>query len=229
MDSYFKTKRLTLLALLVGLTYAFLIVNTVIKEWDSFQIGWHEGAQGDNFQVNGNVSKRVPNRSYYLSLTPKNSIYNYPDSLVNQLDQTTVQAQNHETIVLGSSGLTSRSSGWYGLFLFIFGIIIFATYIVIPFHFYKLIGWIQKDIIFENEIIRLSRWLGIELLIVYFGNVLFNYISYKINTSIFSFSEYDINMHSMDAIWLLFGTVVLLIGEILSKALVLKEEQKLTI
>jgi hypothetical protein len=54
-------------------------------------------------------------------------------------------------------------------------------------------------------------------------------MDYRINISIFSFTDYKIVMGYMDGIWLLFGIVVLLIAEILSKALALKEEQELTI
>lgn len=88
---------------------------------------------------------------------------------------------------------------------------------------------IDRTVFFEKENIGLLRSLGIELLIVYLGNVLLNFMDYKINISIFSFSDYKIAMGYTDGIWLLFGIVVLIIAEILSKALVLKKEQELTI
>ena len=106
---------------------------------------------------------------------------------------------------------------------------IFPIYVIIPFHFYRLIALIHRNIIFDKAIIRLIRWLGVDLLVIYFGNVLYNYISYRINNSVFSFAQYDIGMSSTDAIWLLFGVVVLLTAEILSRALAIKEEQELTI
>jgi len=106
---------------------------------------------------------------------------------------------------------------------------IVTTYVVIPFHFFRFMSLIKKNIFFEKENIRLLRRLGTELVIVYFGMVLFNFLNYKLNASLFSFSEYQLKMDSIDSIWLLFGIVVLLIAEILSKAKVLKEEQELTI
>jgi hypothetical protein len=54
-------------------------------------------------------------------------------------------------------------------------------------------------------------------------------VNYKINCSLFSFAEYDLVMDSMDGILLLFGIILLIIAEILSKAQALKEEQELTI
>lgn len=99
----------------------------------------------------------------------------------------------------------------------------------IPIHFYRIISLIKKNIIFERVTIRLLIWMGFELLIIYFGNVLFNYMVHQINCTLFSFSEYEIVIRPFDPIWLLLGIVVLLIAEILSKARVLKEEQELTI
>lgn len=122
-----------------------------------------------------------------------------------------------------------KSAMVYVVFKTLFACIVTITYFLIAVHFLRLIGSFKKEFIFEKKNIRLLRWLGFELLIVYFGNVLFNFFHYKINCTVFSFSEYEIVMDSVEDIWLLFGIVVLLAAEVILKALVIKEEQEFTI
>jgi hypothetical protein len=115
------------------------------------------------------------------------------------------------------------------IFMSFLAILLLIVLIRIPIHFYKLIGLIKKEFIFELESIRLLRWLGLELWIVYFGCLLGICIDHKINCSLFSFSKYEIMSGSVDPIWLLLGIIAFLIAEIFYKAMVLKEEQELTI
>lgn len=228
MWTLFKTKKLSTLAILAGLTYAFLIISTFVDGWDDFQTGFHDGAQTAKYNSNGKDSENKPLDSYSFLVKSKNGFASYPDSLVNLKSNTTIKSKCQKVIVLSSSDSHS-STRIYNFLMSIFGFLIFANYILIPIQFYRLMGLIQKNILFERENIRLLRWLGIELLIVYFGNVLFNYMSHQMDCSLFSFSEYEIVMESADGIWLLFGIVALLIAEIFTKALVIKEEQELTI
>ena len=228
MLTFLKTKKLSILVILAGLTYAFLVFNTLFNSWDDFKTGWNEGAQNTAYDSSGKIKEDKPLGSFYLSVKPKNGVSSFPDSLVNQKTNMVIKSKYRKTIVLGPSD-SHKSAMVYVLFKSLFALIVTITYVIIAIHFYKLIGSFKKEFIFEQKNIRLLRWLGFELLIVYFGNVLFNFFHYKINCSIFSFSEYEIVMDSADDIWLLFGIVVLLAAEVLSKALVLKEEQELTI
>lgn len=227
MKNYFRTKKLNILAILAGLTYAFMVVNTFVNDWDDILIGFRDGweAAGDNV----NDTEFKPSRNFHLLLRTKNDVFSYPDSIVNLKDHAFLKTKNEKVVALNSFSSKAKYSGWHGFFIGVISMVVGITYFVIPFHFYKFIGWIKTNIIFERENIRLIRCLGIELLIVYFGNVLVNFLSYKSALSLFSFSEYEIQMHSMDAIWLLFGIIVLLVAEILSRAIALKEEQELTI
>lgn len=224
MKNYFRTKKLNILAILAGLTYAFMVVNTFVNDWDDFLLGFREGYEAAD--KSNRLSECEPNRNYHLLLRTKNDVFSYPDSIINQKDHVFLKTKNEEVIVLNPK---SNYSLWYGFFMGVIVCVVSITYLVIPFHFYTFIGWIKKNVIFERENIRLIRCLGIELLIIYFGNVMFNFLNYKKHLSLFSFSEYEIQMDSMDAIWLLFGIVVLLVAEILSRAIALKEEQELTI
>lgn len=227
MKNYYRTKRLSLLVTLLGITYGFLIGNTFISDWDNIKRSFMEGAERASSMGPGSIVKK--SKSYHLSLKLKDGIAAYPDSMLNLKNHTILPSINKNVIAFNPPQKRSIHSLWAGTLSFVLALLVLITYILIPFHFYRLIGLIKKGIIFERENIRLIRYLGIELLIIYFGNVLFNFLSYKNDLSLFSFSNYEIQMDSMDAIWLLFGIVVLLVAEILSRAIALKEEQELTI
>ena len=222
MKTIFKTKRLSILTILAGLTYAFLVISSFIDGTDDFKRGL-EGARENNMKNSLGKSQDY----YYLNLKPKIA-NNFPDSLVNTKDNKEIRLISNSVITIESYDLPT-SAKWYQAFQILLFFLLLIIYIVIPIQFYRFISLINENIFFEKENIRLLRWLGFELLIVYFGNVLYNFTDYKINSSLFSFSEYKLVMDYFDGIWLLFGIVVLLIAEILSKALALKEEQELTI
>jgi len=222
MRTIFETKRLGILTILAGLTYAFLVISSFIDGADDFKRGL-EGARENN--KNSSLDKSQD--YYYLNLKPKN-VSNLPDSLINTKENKEIRLMSNSVITIESYDLPT-SAKWYTAFQILLAFLLLIIYIVIPIQFYRFISLISKNIFFEKENIRLLRWLGFELLIVYFGNVLYNFTNYKINSSLFSFSDYELVMDYFDGIWLLFGVVVLMIAEILSKALALKEEQELTI
>ncbi len=222
MATIFKTKRLSILTLLAGLTYAFLVISSFVIGADDFKRGYEGATKSDVYVSSGNNPDY-----YYLNLKPKN-VSNLTDSLVNMKDNRVIRLMSNSVITIDSYKL-STSAKWYQAFQIILAFLLLIIYITIPIHFYRFIILINENVFFEKENISLLRRLGFELLIVYFGNVLYNFTNYKINSSLFSFSEYKLVMDYFDGIWLLFGIVVLLIAEILAKALILKEDQKLTI
>lgn len=227
MWTYFKTKKLSILAILAGLTYSFMIVAYFYDGWDDFQMGFSDATQSEVHNKWGDVIGHKPVESYSFFVKPKKGFSSYPDSLVNLKTNKFIKTKYSEMIVLvpKSNSLPIVSEVFIGLL----AILICIVFIRIPIHFYRLMGLIEKEFIFERKSIRLLRWLSIELLIVYFGSVLFSYFVHQSNCSLFAFSEYNIVVGFVDPLWLLLGIVVLLIAEILSKTLVIKEEQELTI
>jgi len=228
MLNYFKSKKLSILAILAGLTYTFLILSTFYNDWDDLQMNFNEGHLNAEYNSSGHVNGYKVVQSYSFFVKPKKGFASFPDSLVNLKTNNSVKTKYTELIVLGPEDLDSPKVLNTIITTILAFLVLIAT-IRIPIHFYRIISLIKKNIIFEKETIRLLIWLGFELLIIYFGNVLFNYMVHQINCSLFSFSEYEIVIRPFDPIWLLLGIVVLLIAEILSKARVLKEEQELTI
>ena len=228
MWKYFKTKKLTILALLAGLTYAFMMVNSFASEWDIWQISFNEKALGAEYNKWGDVIGHHPIESHLFLVKPTIGFASFPDSLVNLVDNQTIKAQYREMVVLVPPSKPKFSTGELIVLIFLV-IILFIVSIRIPIHFYKFIGLIKRELIYERKSIQLLRWLGFELLINYLGGFLIIYMFHQIVRSLFRFSDYEIAMGSMDPIWLFLGIVVLLIAEILSKGLAIREEQELTI
>lgn len=221
MWNYFKKQKIGILSILVGLTYAFLVANMFIDGWDEVRPTIQSWQSAD--------PKTVTSEVHFLTLRPKNGINNFPDSLVNLTNNQTLRMQLRKMAVLiPSSNLESAPTALYFLLSSLFVIAFFR----IPYHLYKILNLMKNNRVFDRKNISLLRWLGAELLTIYFvmvlnssvGSNLYGFYSIPVNLS-----NYDIVKTSVDPICLLLGIIAFLIAEIFSKALVLKEEQELTI
>ena len=228
MWMYLKSKKLTILALLAGLTYAFLIVNIFVKDWDDWQISFNEKTLGEVHNKWGDVIGQKPVESILLQIKSISGFASFPDSMVNLVDNQKLKVKYGQVIVLRPPIKQKFSTGELVILTFLV-IILFIVSICIPIHFYKLISLIKRELIYERKSIHLLRWIGLELLVNYLGGFLILYMFHQIVSSQFRFSNYEIKMVYMDPIWLFLGIVVLLIAEILSKGLAIREEQELTI
>lgn len=228
MWNYFKTNRLTILAILAGITYVYLIVNTVTSDWDSWKMAFNEGALGAEYNKWGDVVEHHPVESHQLFIRAKNGYTNFPDSIVNLTDNQIIKARYNEVIVLTSSKEFKHSTV-IKIIATITSFMLAVVLILIPVHFYKIIGLIKRGILFDRFNVRLLRKLGVELLLVYVGVMIILYVMHQETSAQFRFSDYEIVAETMDPIWILLGIITFIIAEILSKAVTLKEEQELTI
>jgi hypothetical protein len=231
MWTFLKTKRITILALLAGLAYAFMFFNSFASEWDDWQLSFNQKSLSAKYNKWGDVIgyNPVEMESYRFSVEPIKGFASFPDSLVNLATNQVIKAKYREMIVIGPATKTPTSSKIQNVFIVILAFLMLVASIGIPIHFYKLIGLLQKGFIFERKSIHLLRWLGFQLLFIYLAGILFLYLEHQISCSLFRFSDYEIAMGKMDPIWLFLGIVVLLLAEVFSKALSLKEDQELTI
>lgn len=228
MLNYFKTKRLTVLAVLAGFTYAFLLFNTFASDWDNWKISFNERALGAEYNKWGDVIGHHKVESHQLFIKAKEGFSSFPDSIVNLTDNKTLKAKYNDIVVITAPSERKVTTGTSIVLTIVFFLMVFIT-ILIPIHFYKFIGLIKRDLIYDRKNISLLRKLGFELLVIYFGGIIVIALFHKEKSSLFRFSDYEIVSPSMDAIWLMLGIVALMVAEILSKAIVLKEEQELTI
>lgn len=228
MLKYFKTNRLAILSILAGMTYVFLIVTTFTSDWDGWKITFNERALGAEYNKWGDVVGHHPVESHELYIRAKNGYASFPDSLVNLSDNQVIKARYNYVTVLTSPKEFKHSTPT-AIITTVLLFMIVVSLILIPIHFYKLIGLIKKDIIFDRFNVRLIRKLGVELLFVYVGVMFILYLHHQETSTQFKFSDYEVVAETMDPIWILLSIIAFIIAEILSKAVTLKEEQELTI
>ena len=87
----------------------------------------------------------------------------------------------------------------------------------------------MHEVVFDKKNIRYLRKIAVLLIAYYIVDFITNYISYRMNVSLFDFIDYKILREPTDIIWLLLGVVLLLFAEILTKGSKIQEEQDLTI
>ena len=113
-------------------------------------------------------------RSYYLSMKPIKGFASYPDSLYNSISGKQVYVCMNSVISNIPVKLQSTSVVAFRVLSGFLMFFVLIVYIVIPFHFFRFIGLIRKNIFFESENIRLLRCLGIELCFIYIGILLYS-------------------------------------------------------
>ncbi len=222
-------QRLTLLAVLIGITYLALIAISVKN-------GLSIGNQSVRFnhereKVNSHVIGSVSN--YEVPLIPKYEQNINQDSILNLKTGKKIVGQifqkNPIWVYLPSDMPGSASIIGYTILevISMLVILIFASYI--PILFYRLLYSVVKSTIFAKEVIRKIRRLAVCLFIVYFAVLIWRFSLFEINTTLFQFAKYDIAFAYPSMIWLLLGFVALLIAEVIARGSELKEEQELTI
>ncbi len=213
-----KTK-LTLLSILAILAYCLLLLSSIIDGWDDFKLGFKEGF------------KDTPKKEFYfVDMKAKQGFASFPDSITNIKtgDKVNIRydkAQLKATIV----PIQGKSLFIYELIESLLALVIFFIGIYIPVLFFKLMSTLYFEVVFDKKNIRYIQKIGILLLLFYVVYFIFNYISYLVNISLFTFSNYTIQREPTDIVWILLGIVVLLFAEIVSKGSKIQEEQDLTI
>jgi hypothetical protein len=213
-----KTK-LTLLSILAILAYCLLLLSSIVDGWDDFKLGFKEGF------------KDTPKKEFYfVDMKAKQGFASFPDSIANIKtgDKVNIRydkAQLKATIV----PIHGKSLFIYELIESLLALVIFFIGIYIPVLFFKLMSTLYLEVVFDEKNIRYIQKIGILLLLFYVVYFIFNYISYLVNISLFTFSNYTIQREPTDIVWILLGIVVLLFAEIVSKGSKIQEEQDLTI
>jgi hypothetical protein len=208
-----------------------MIGSYLHSEWNDFQLGYNNGSNSTDNQYSNNDSTYCPsNRTFFFYLEPKEGFTSFPDKITNLRSNQDISIM-HSTFKasIPKSKMNTDQNFPYNFFSGLCAFFMLIICIVIPVQFYLVIGSITDEVIFEKTIIKRIRTIGISLIFFYFLYSLYNYLNYKKNSQLFEFSDYTLKMDSSDAIWLLMGFVALLIAEIISRGLKLKEEQELTI
>jgi hypothetical protein len=230
MEKVIKKKKLSLLVVFAGIAYVYLFLTMVKNNLDDFLMGFTEGYQDETKHLSKDASEQVQPDVYFMHVKPKSGIMCFPDSLVNLKSGETVNTRYYEMRVATPSNSSQPTiiKVYKGINIFL-TIIVLVIFIFIPVKFYQLMKSFKKEIVFDKRNIQKIRLIGKSLILLFLISELLNYLSFEINSVLFNFSNYKLVQERPEVLWLLFGIVVLIVAEIISRGSVLKEEQELTI
>jgi hypothetical protein len=217
-------KRLPALVSFAVLIYLLLFLTFIKDNADDFLMGFTTGYQQSSTKEN-----TLPD-VYFLKVKPKSGVMSFPDSLVNLKTNERSSTRYFDMRATFSHEKPKPSFVPLCETLKVFlSFLVFAIFIFIPVKFYQLMKTFKKEIVFDQLNIKRIRLIGKALILLFLIDELYNYLSFKVNSALFSFSNYQIVKERTDLIWLLLGIIILIFAEIISRGKALKEEQDLTI
>jgi hypothetical protein len=233
MKNYLKRKRIALLSILAGIAYLFMIVSSFTDGWDDFLLGFHHDHQDEEFSFNTEDGLLDGKQLdvFYLSIKPDNGFNSFPETLYNNISEQNVYGRFSSLKVLAEVKETSEFP-YARLFDVLNGIMMFIIvllFIFIPFQFFSLIGNIKKNEVFSPINVRMTRRIGVELISIYLLTSSFYYLDYLNAKALFDFPGYTIRCSTADSLLLVIGIAVLIISEVFSRGIDLKEENELMI
>ena len=206
--------------------YIVFIASIFVDEWEDMKVGFLQGRNAASTIKNDEQG----GDTFYITVAPKESVLNFPETMQNIKTNKNVKVRYYKMKVVYPVGskLNLRNRIYSGIFTFL-ALVVFAVFVFIPFQFYGLMKTLQKEIFFDMKNKKRFINIGAALGIAYWAIFLGNYLSFQINKSLFEFKDYIIIKEHTSVIWLLLSIVTLIIAEMISRGIKLKEEQELTI
>lgn len=223
-------RAIALLSIIAGVIYSLSIISSLSSGFqggrENLDSYWEEKLFKDKKSTSG------ASPSYEKISLISNNEHFFTDSVLNLKDNTIIPL-NHSKIdvVVMKDGTLSV---WRALLLpFQFILLLFIVFVVIsvPILFYKLIFSIYKGNIFTHENVKRINKLGYFSLIAYVSIIVIGYIDYFNYKGMITLENYQVSPPNIRLIFLLlmFPIIILLVGQIMKKALLMKDEQDLTI
>lgn len=228
---------LKILVCLAGIAFGFMIISSFIKEYEDIEMGfnmgvaeYHSDKNTGQSDISNKIANVMPLEVYFLTLKPKESVFSFPDSILNLKTNNEISTRYFRTKAsLPYFRVVPKKVKIYDRISIPITFLIAATYIFLFFNMYFLLSSLGKEIVFDRKNIIQLRKIGISLLLIFLLMTVFNYLSFLSNTILFEFEHYTIVSDKADTINLFLGIVILLIAEIISRGFKLKQENELTI
>ena len=220
-----RTTKLSIFAILVGISYFAMVFFSFFNGWDDFRRGYTEGSNSRELKEDN--KEQTMFIAYMLS--DQTSIYHSADTLYNKRTNEKQPVIISEARIYYPKADMPRSVKLGLGFSFFVTLPVLFLYVAIPVKFGKLIYDISHEKIFTSLNIRRMRQIGLFLLLVFafmFVSELIHYFSIQI---LFDFESYKIHFRFQEFIWLVLGFISLLLAEVMDRAKTLKEEQELTV
>ncbi|WP_026473818.1 DUF2975 domain-containing protein [Alkaliflexus imshenetskii] len=217
---YFSNRTRTIaLAVLAGFIYLFMVVDTVLEGREDFLLGWHQGY--NHGEIDGEI--------FFLDLQAKGSVTSFFDTLLLS-DGVQLAARYRGVKVLVPEMALDRSSyRYYSIVNVFLAIVAVLAVIVLPFLMYRVLHNVYKGEMFCGQTVSRIRLIGAILIVYYLANFIWEYNYYMIHKMVFDPMHYSIVMGESNLIYLMLGVVVLLLAEVTSVAIRMKEELDLTV
>lgn len=222
-------RSIAFLSVLAGLLYTINLITTLTD-------GYKGGLEGTSYYWTSKLKKNNLDAdesvSYKKITLVSNDEYLFRDSILNKTNNTYIPLHYPKIDVIA---VEDKGKSLVEILLLI-PLMIFLLFLIpamlyIPVLFYKLMISIYKGDIFTEENIERINKLGYILLFIYVVVILLAFTSIMNERSIVSVENY----HHQSINWLksstllLFAVITLLIGKVMKKALIMKEEQELTV
>lgn len=223
-------RAIALLSILAGIIYSLSIISSLLNGIQGGKEGLDSYWEKKLFEDKKSTLGESP--SYEKISLISNNEYFFSDSVLNIKDNTIIPL-NHskiDVIVMKDETLSVWRALLLPFQLILMLFILFAVFSV-PILFYKLIISIYKGSIFTHENVKRINKLGYFSLIAYVSIIVIGYIDYFNYKGMVALENYHVSPPNIRLVFLLlmFPIITLLAGQVMKKALLMKEEQDLTI
>jgi len=219
-----KKTSLAVLSVLAGIIYFIALIPYC-------EAGWEGGIRNvkENHKIHADgvyyqaIGSRVLQR---IQLKPKNNDVLYSDSIVN------IKSGKMMPVSYTRMYVNDKSKGQNSILNLILESIVFLgglSFFVIPFLFYKLILSFYNDQIFTLINIKRMNTLGILYLILFSTKFAYNLGNYYIDRSTIELQNYNIIKPDLAFNFLLIAILMFIVAIVMSRVMMIKEEQDLTI
>ena len=229
MKTNFNNKSLAVLSIIAGIVYLFILISSLQKELDGFALGFKEGSTA--FDTTGNSEFETFSFNHYtVSVKPKKGFDYYPDSVANDKTEKYLPARIHTLEIAYYNQKTPIWQVLFFVFILFLSLPICVILILIPIEFYRLIFSLYENNVFSIKNVNKIKRIGIYCIIVYACTLVVNLYQYFIIKKSVDLDKYEI-VHPDFYVegLILFGLIALIFADILKRAIIIKEEQELTI
>jgi len=219
-----KKTSLAVLSVLAGIIYFITLIPYCEAGYEG---GIRNVKENHKIQADGVYHQEIGSRVLQnIQLKPKSNELLYSDSIVN------IKNGKMMPVSYTRMYVNDKSKGPNTIYHLILDIIVLFggfSFFVIPFLFYKLILSFYKDEIFTLKNIRRIKALGILYLILFVTKFAYNLGNYYIDKSTIELLNYNIIKPDLAYNFLLIAILLFIIGIVMSRVIIMKEEQDLTI
>ncbi len=221
---------LAIFSILAGIVYLLLLVSEISEAWESGTQGFKEGMDYALREQDDNLENDFNSEAFLLKLKAKDKDNYYPDSVLNKASNSYLPARIEKMDV--SYRHPSSLPLWSVitmLFLMALALPVLVLLVFIPIEFYKLIFSLYKNNVFTKKNVNRIKKIGVFYIIIYVYLLAYDLYQYFLAKSVIDLEKYDIARPTFVSEILLIALVALIFSTVLKRAILIKEEQELTI